>query len=231
MHSLYLLVNLCSVAVPMLFSFHPKLNFYRNWKQFFMADAIAASIFITWDILFTHQGVWGFNLKYVIGLYFYNLPIEEVLFFICIPFACVFSFHCLTLLYKFEWKRDVERMVCLAMVIPLLTIGFLNFDKAYTSTTFMSTAIVLLLLHFVFKVKWLGSFLTVYGILQIPFFIVNGILTGTGLNEPVVWYNNAENLGIRMLSIPVEDIFYGMDLLMLVLFVYHLLLKRKAIAK
>lgn len=224
MHLLYLLVNLYAVAVPFLFSFHPKLRFYRNWKQFFIADAITALLFIAWDILFTHKGVWGFNPKYITGIYLYNLPIEEVLFFISIPYCCVFSFHCLTKLFHFSWKKGTEKSVCLLMSASLLVIGLLNIDKAYTSTTFIGTGILLLLLQFVFKVTWLGSFFTVYAMLQLPFFIVNGILTGTGPAEPVVWYNNNENLGIRMLTIPVEDIFYGMELLLVTLFIYHLLL-------
>ena len=38
---------------------------------------------------------------------------------------------------------------------------------------------------------------------------MNGILTGTGLEEQVVWYNDLENISIRMLTIPVEDLVYG----------------------
>ena len=44
----------------------------------------------------------------------------------------------------------------------------------------------------------------------IPFLIVNGLLTSI----PVVLYNDAENLGIRIYTIPVEDVFYGYALLL-----------------
>jgi lycopene cyclase domain-containing protein len=62
---------------------------------------------------------------------------------------------------------------------------------------------------------------TVYLLLLIPFFIVNGILTGTGLEEPVVWYNDEENLGIRLLTIPVEDVVYGFELFLLTVFFFE----------
>jgi lycopene cyclase domain-containing protein len=72
------------------------------------------------------------------------------------------------------------------------------------------------------KVQWLERFFTVWVPLQIPFLIVNGLLTGTGLQEPVVWYNDNENLGIRILTIPVEDTIYGFELMILTVFFYEI---------
>ncbi len=54
----------------------------------------------------------------------------------------------------------------------------------------------------------------------IPFFIVNGVLTGSGIENEVVWYNDAENIGIRLFTIPLEDSAYAFSMLLfnLVLF-------------
>ena len=56
---------------------------------------------------------------------------------------------------------------------------------------------------------------------MIPFLIVNGLLTGTYLDQPVVWYNNMENSSYRLLTIPYEDIFYGFDLLLINTIIYE----------
>jgi lycopene cyclase domain-containing protein len=55
---------------------------------------------------------------------------------------------------------------------------------------------------------------------------VNGILTGTGLEAPIVWYNDNHNLGIRILTIPVEDSIYGFELLLLTVWRYDRALKK-----
>lgn len=57
--------------------------------------------------------------------------------------------------------------------------------------------------------------MSIYPVLLIPIFIVNGILTGTGLESPVVWYDNNENLGLRLTTNPFEDVIYGFELLLL----------------
>jgi lycopene cyclase domain-containing protein len=96
----------------------------------------------------------------------------------------------------------------------------------YTSLTLISTSLLLLIFKFVLRVHWLPRLLIIYPILLIPFFIVNGILTGSGLEQPVVWYNNSENLGIRLFTIPAEDVIYGLEMMLLNLFFYEKLQMR-----
>ncbi len=211
----YLWVDLLTIIIPFLFSFHPKLKFYKNFKWFFPANFIAGLIFVVWDVYFTKMGVWGFNPDYLTGIYFINLPVEEILFFICIPFSCLFTYHCLTIFYKFQWPEKTENAVILSLSAALIIAGWIAFPRAYTSATFISLGALILIAKYIGKIKWFPKIASVYVVLLLPFFIVNGVLTGTGLENPVVWYNNDENLSIRMLTIPFEDIFYGFELIFL----------------
>ena len=221
MKSLYLLIDFFTILVPFLFSFHPKLKFYKEWKPFFAANLIVLSIFIPWDIAFTQMGVWGFNPTYLCGIYIYNLPIEEILFFICIPYSCVFTYHCLKIFFKFNTNKSLFENISIFLIGLHVTIGLLNYDLWYTSVTYLSTAFVMYIVYYHKKYTWADSFLLIYMVLLIPFFIVNGILTGTGLESPVVWYNNSENLAIRIGTIPIEDVSYGFEMVLINVIFYE----------
>lgn len=216
----YLLINLSAVLVPFLASFHPGLKFYKGWGALAIAMLVSCAVFLPWDMYFTHLKIWGFNPRYLTGYYIGNLPVEEVLFFICIPYCCVFTFHCLHPLIKMSLSPNTVKNITLALIGFSIVMMVLFRDRLYTCYTFAFLTIILCIAQFMLKIKWMLNFYIIYGILLIPFLIVNGLLTGTGLDEPVVWYNNTQNLNLRILTIPVEDVFYGMGLILLNTVVY-----------
>ena len=220
MNYLYLLVDFLTISIPLLYSFHRKIEFYRYWPAFLAAALVVAIPYLIWDTLFTNMGIWGFNGRYVSGIYLMNLPVEEVLFFFCIPFSCVFTYFCLDRFLDLSWKPGIERIFCLGFSFLLFAAGLIFWDRTYTALSFLSLGALALLLKFVLRIDWFGKAVAVYGILLVPFFIVNGILTGMGLEEPVVWYDDSENLGFRILTIPVEDAFYGFGLFLLNLYFF-----------
>jgi len=219
----YLLIDFFTLLVPLLFSFHPKLYFYRTWKAFFPAIFLTGIIFVLWDMYFTRLGVWGFNYTFVTGFNMINLPFEEVLFFFCIPYSCVFTFYCLNIFFKDLSNPLFVQIVTNILIAALIVIGLVFVRRKYTASSFFLLAGLLVFANYFLKVSWLGKFYIIYAILLIPFLIVNGILTGTGLSAPIVWYNKAEIIGVRILTIPLEDVFYGMDLIFLNTLIYKYL--------
>jgi len=95
MISEYLLILLVSAAVPLLASFYPPLRFYHNLRPLVYTVSLITGIFGAWDVLATFRGHWQFNPAGVWGLRIINLPVEEVLFFIVIPFCCIFTWEAL----------------------------------------------------------------------------------------------------------------------------------------
>jgi lycopene cyclase domain-containing protein len=215
MNLLYMYINLGAFSIPLIFSFHPQIQFYKKWKFIFPAILFTSIVFIIWDIYFTDMKIWGFNSSYIIGKYFYQLPLEEVLFFVAIPYASLFTYHCFSILVNKQIFKMYEQSITVFLIGFSTFISILFHNRLYTISTFTSLFILLVSLKYVFKVKWLNRFYFTFLVILIPFTIVNGILTGTGIDQPIVWYNNHENIGFRILSIPLEDVFYGMLLLLL----------------
>ena len=220
---LYLLLNLGSLSIPFIFSFHPKLKFYKLWKSLFFGLIISMLVFIPWDIIFTKQGVWAFNNDYFLGIKLFSLPIEEWLFFICIPYACVFTHY--ALLYYFpNLKLPIKttKTISYLLILILLILSIYNYDKWYTIVNF-SLGIILTIIVINKKSELLSRFYLTFLVMLIPFFIVNGVLTGSFIENEVVWYNNLENLNIRLFTIPIEDVVYAFTLILLNLFIMSLL--------
>ncbi len=211
---LYLAVDTLCLLFPLLCSFHRRIPFYTQWRYFVLPCFSTAVLFIGWDIAFTAIGVWSFNHRYVLGIYLFGLPAEEYLFFLAIPYACVFTYYSISVLLSIKEHALTVRWATLLFAIVLIATGCVFLPRLYTSVTFIFLAVILyFLVHK--RANFLSRFYVSFAVTLIPFYISNGILTGAFTPEPVVKYNDLYNLGIRTITIPVEDIFYGMALLVL----------------
>lgn len=219
--STYAWVDIGSVLFPFALSFHPRILFHRRWVMALPAILVMMGLFIPWDSVFTAAGIWGFAPEHVWPSRVLRLPLEEWAFFLCVPYACLFSYHCFEVLKTPQPTTRLVRGISLALIIVLGTAALSHADHAYTFTALGLCALWILFTAFVQRAPWLGRFYTTYLVMLLPFLVVNGILTGLGLQRPVVWYNDAENLGLRILTIPVEDVFYGMLMIGLTVSLYE----------
>lgn len=209
----YLLINFFTIIICLIYSFDRRIKFNQYFKTFLISSTIVAIPFIIWDIYFTKIGVWWFNETYLIGLRISNLPIEEILFFYCIPFSCVFTYFCLTKFFTLTWGEKIQTYLVPISICISLSITIIHYDKIYTWITFFSCAVSLVILQYILLQKWIGKACIIYSILMLGFIPVNGILTGTGLENPIVNYNPNDFMNIRFLTIPIEDAVYGFVLI------------------
>ena len=225
-HYTYFLILACSIAGPLVLSFDKKVAFYKKWKYVFAAMLLPALFYIVWDSVFTSINVWYFNKPYVLETTFiHNLPLEEILFFFIVPYCCTFIYECIRSYFPFLQTTKKSEAILFFLGVFLLIFSLFTTHLYYTFYTCIFLA-AFIFLFFIFR-KFFSSFnsaafLVAYVIILIPFLIVNGFLTAI----PVITYNNAENLATRIYTIPVEDIFYGMLLVMMNIVGYEKLLKR-----
>jgi lycopene cyclase domain-containing protein len=219
-HYTYFIILAASLAGPLLLSFDKKVAFYKKWKYVFPAMIIPALFYIAWDMFFTAKGVWSFNENYITGIKLYNLPIEEVLFFFVVPYCCVFIYECIRCYFPYLKNKPLADIILITLACILLVTGIIFYKNYYTSWAFILTAAAIEIIYFCknyFKNFDAAPFLVAYGIILIPFLVVNSFLTAI----PVVLYNDAENLGIRIYTIPFEDVFYGMLLILMNIAIYE----------
>jgi lycopene cyclase domain-containing protein len=206
----YLLINFFTILVPLLFSFEKRINFYKQWKYLFPAILITGAFFIIWDHYLTAWNVWSFNPLYITGLQLWNLPIEEWLFFLTVPYSCMFIYVAINQLSKRDTLKVYSKSITIGLIIILSVIVLFNSSQLYTA---IKLSLCVLMLIWIIKkdYSFMGKFYRAYFTSLIPFFLVNGLLTSL----PVVIYNDNENLGIRIGTIPVEDTMYTLLLLLM----------------
>lgn len=222
----YILLNVFTIAGPLALSFDRRVAFFRDWRYFSFAIAVSSFLYLVWDIAFTALGIWKFNEKYLTGFNIVNLPWEEVFFFIAVPYACLFIYACLRHYFpQLENKRAGNLMSYLLILLCGVTV-VLNYNKLYTAVTGILLFFTLLNQVWVTRGNYMTHLYAAWFIALLPMAVVNGFLTSL----PILIYNNSENLGIRIhtlplsngaYGIPIEDFFYNLLYMMWMIWIYE----------
>ena len=91
----------------------------------------------------------------------------------------------------------------------------------YTSSACAIGCCLILYTGIINKKPWYPFFILSFIIALIPFVIVNGVLTGAITENPIVWYSDNHILGLRIITIPVEDIYYNLSMLLPIVWIYE----------
>ena len=220
---LYTRIDLLVLALPLALSFDRKVAFWRKWPQVLAAIAVVMAVFIPWDVWKTVRGVWGFNPEYAGQWRFLHLPLGEWLFFACVPYACLFILECVRGYFR-DRPVAIPRGRVLAVAAGFAVAAWLLRHKIYTGTVVLSAGVMLAAMEWAVPATLRSrNFWAALALTYLPFLVANGVLTAL----PIVWYDDAQILAIRVGSIPVEDFFYSFSMLALAILVHDSVGKRR----
>ena len=216
----YLYIMLFSLFFPLILSFDKKIHYVGSWKYLLSVFLWVSTLYIIWDAYFTHWQIWEFNEHYISGYRWWGLPLEEISFFLVVPFACLFIYECVV---GYNLQRTIGPVVTPLMraVIGLGLVLALGYGGGYY--TLSATAVLIIALIYLEKYLPIEQKEQIYISLllaYLPFLLVNGVLTGSFTLSPIVIYNESETLPGRLGTIPWDDFLYQAGMFLWMVFVY-----------
>lgn len=175
--------------------------------------------YLFWDWVVTNRW-WQFNPRFILNLMVGPLPVEEILFFAIVPWSCLVIWVNLRSYFVESVNFPIEEGVFFLSLL-LASTSFI-YSWWYTLTI----SILLIIFSIVSKVNshWMRQknsllFLLLCFVLTIIF---NGYLTA----RPIVIYEPSVKSNLNLLTIPSEDIVYGLVLVGLTAQFYDFYTKR-----
>lgn len=107
---IYLALLIFCILFPFIFTLiHKKWLNKLGYYYINKSTIISAIPFILWDYFALYRGHWWFSEKFTIGISVFKLPIEEFIFFILIPQACLLIWVALNKYKNFrEFFSDIR---------------------------------------------------------------------------------------------------------------------------
>ena len=224
MKSEYLLFNVLIACCPFVVRvFFQKVSLPQRTSAFW-SIILVAIIFCVWDIIAT--GIfWKFNPTYILGWRIAGVPVEEVMFFFSVPYACLFLWENLSV--GRERIRYATQLTLFIIFVSMICGGiFILNNKYYTGIDLLVFGLVLAL-DWITKINvfFTRKGLLFGGLVVVLTFIFNLYLTV----RPVVEYFHGMKTNINIITIPIEDFVYGLSLILFVVVFYEVFNRRMKI--
>lgn len=213
----YYLFNILVFLPVLVLSFVTDVKPHRHLLGLLAGYLFVSFPFMVWDVWAVAAGHWHFNEAYVTGPYLFDVPLEEYLFFLTVPFAAVYVWG---LVKKFVADRS------LAGIFPLLVFGIvggisvwmlINFwDNGYTRSAAIASLIAVLVAASS-RIAYTWRFWTFQLLLLGLFLVFNSILTML----PIISYGPDAIIGFKIGDIPIEDFLFNFAFINLFLLVFN----------
>ena len=213
----YLFFNLLVVLGPLVCSFEQRVHYVSRWGMALLTATLVAIPYTFWDMLVVGRH-WTFNPQFTLDIHPGGLPPGEWLFFFTVPFACLFVWESICA-YRAPNPRSGLRIARYGFYagFPAAVIVLIA-GREFTAFVALSVAVAALA-DWAFQTDLLlqpRAYLFL-GLVTLLILVCNSYLAG----RPIVFYEDAYRLGLRIGAIPIEDFGYGLGLVLLNAVVYE----------
>ena len=126
----YLLFNIVIFIGPFFLGLL-KPFLFKHWSEALFSILIIMIPYIIWDAIVTGMH-WMFNSNYILGIYIAKLPLEEWLFFVTVPFACLFTWEMIIRRIEMNIVSALKYIRYTLYAFPLLGVIIFNLGLEYT---------------------------------------------------------------------------------------------------
>ena len=213
----YILLNILIFSGPFFLSFDRKVHYFRYWLTAFLSIGIVMIPFIIWDSAVSGSH-WHFNENFTISVRIWGLPPGDWMFFISVPFSCLFVWQIIVTDMKILFVQKKKILYYISVAFLILSFSFLFFGKIYSSLVCFAIAFTIIF-DMIMKTNLLSqkqAYLYL-AILTALIMIFNGYLTA----RPVVLYNSQYVSNIKIWTIPIEDFGYGYTFILLCTIIFE----------
>lgn len=210
MDGFYALFNLVVFAEPLIFTLVFMPWFWRQWQVVLGVFVFVALPWLWLDTISFARGWWNYNEAFIFGPRLFNLPLEEVCFFVSVPFAAMVVWALINYKVPGTVKKGRARLglAFIAAAALIFVAVFFRERTVVEVLLLLATVSILWFSPIIYTRAFWWWNLTSLGLLL----LFQTVLAGM----PVFLYNDTFASGIRVGTIPLEDFLYNFSLLNMV---------------
>ena len=216
-HIAYQEIDLMILFPGLLFTVMPRTRRLRNYRALLLSIAVTSLLFLAWDFVAVKVGTWGFNPEYVMPFRVIDLPVEEIEFFFVVPFSSLVFYDVYNVVVHTKLRVGRRAFVAAGVASALSSLAFADHSYTFVVLIYLGASLVVSSLLDPDMLNSLSFWLFI-ATTYVPFIVFDYFLTSI----PVVVYGEGATVGIRVLTIPIEDFLYSFSMFVFYALFYRL---------
>jgi len=214
----YLTSDLIILIIALLFSFNKKIKFYENFFAYLFSVSIVSTSYLIWEILSVNRGDLSFSATQTTKFYIFKLPIEELLFFLIVPYVVILIYEVANS-YRQEKIINFTKNHSFLVAIAFFLLAFIFIKHNFTFVNLLLISLVFYL-NTIFKYQILNksNIWFTNSIIFIPLIIFFYFK----VSLPMIFINPMTVIGLKVIKIPIEYFFYSFSMVSLWIICYEI---------